>query len=563
VSNSSNVTGACLLGLAVTLGSGAAAGAADERTASEWLVEPRAGVVLLRLVHDERGRTDGGELLVDSNRRILLWEGIPGALGCKQKLEVPFDKVRAVRDEPEGLIRLEIKGEPRGKWVFVPLPDFAWLGQVTSPVTTGFGQGVTETLTGPDGLPLHVGGSARFAGPQTRANRVPGEVTTDVRLAVERIRQGLGRRPVPSVELYEALNGRPVEVSIGELLADLDVFMGRAVRVNGVAEPLPKGRGLKLTDEGGEVLAAPQPEIGDLTPALLRDWRGQEVEVAGVVRRRAAAAGEPPVPEIVFWEYLGPERVEGPSEEAPTVSIRDLLERPTEFAGKTVRVVGRFRGRNLEHDLKEPGPRSAWVIKSGRQAMWVTGHGPSGRGFALRSDTPQDTRKWIEVVGRPEVWKGTTLLRARAVALTAPAASVIGGPRLRTLGKPEVVFTLPLVGDDGIPPETSFLVQFSTYMDEDSFESRVRLRYGDLPEPQGELRGARWRYDEVKRTLMVDPGAPLRRGASVELVLLSGITDAWATPLLPEPGSEHPGISRILRWQVQDDTAKGDTASTQ
>jgi hypothetical protein len=81
-----------------------------------------------------------------------------------------------------------------------------------------------------------------------------------------------------------------------------------------------------------------------------------------------------------------------------------------------------------------------------------------------------------------------------------------------------VVFTLPLVGDEPVAPDTVFLVQFSSYMDEDTFEDRVRLRYGDLPEPQGELRGARWRYDEVKRTLVVDPGAraaPGRgRGAS-------------------------------------------------
>jgi hypothetical protein len=551
----SHVTGACLLGLAISVVSGPAAGTAEDKTASEWLVEPRAGVVLLRLVHNERGRSDGGELLVDSNRRVLLWGGIPGELGCKQKLEVPFDKVRAVRDEPEGLIRLEIKGEPRGKWVFVPLPHFAWLGQVTSSVTTGLSQGVTDTLSGPDGLPLQVGGSARFAGPQTRANRVPSEVTADVRLAVERIRQALGRRPAPSVELYEALNGRPVEVSIAELLADPDLFMGRAVRVSGVAEPLPRGQGLRLSDGGGEVFAAPQPEIGDLTQALVRDWRGQEVEVAGVLRRRPATAAEAVVPEIVFWEYLGPERVQAASEGAPTVAMRDLLERPEAFAGRTVRVVGRFRGRNLERDLPEPGPRSAWVIKSGHQAMWVTGHGPSGRGFSLRPETPQDTGKWLEIVGRLEAWKGTTLLRAQAVALTAPVASVLGGPRLRTFERPDVVFTLPLVGDDSIAPDTSFLVQFSTYMDEETFESRVRLRYADLPEPQGELRSARWRYDEVKRTLMVEPGAPLRRGASVELLLLPGITDAWAAPLLPEPGSGPQGILRILRWQVRDDTA--------
>jgi len=218
-------------------------------------------------------------------------------------------------------------------------------------------------------------------------------------------------------------------------------------------------------------------------------------------------------------------------------------------------VVGRFRGRNLEHDLPEPGPRSAWVIKSGRHAIWVTGHKPAGRGFALRPETAQDTGKWLEVVGRLEAWNGTTLLRAQAVALTAPAASVLAGPRLRTSGGPEVVFILPLVGDEPVAPDTSFLVQFGAYMDEETFEGRVRLRYGDLPEPEGDLPGARWRYDEVKRTLVVDPGAPLRRGASVELLLLPGITDVWAVPLPPAPETGPQGILRLLRWQVQGDTA--------
>ena len=273
--------------------------------------------------------------------------------------------------------------------------------------------------------------------------------------------------------------------------------------------------------------------------------------MAGVLRRRSAAPSEAPALEIVFWEYLGPDRVQASTAEASTATIRDLLERPAEFAERAVRVVGKFRGDNLEHDRPEAGPRSAWVIKSGHHAIWVTGHKPAGRGFALKSDSAQDTDKWLEVVGRLETWKGVTLLRAKAVALTAPAASILRGPRLRTLEKPEVVFTLPLVGDEPVAPDTVFLVQFSTYMDEDTFENRVRLRYADQPEPESELRGIRWRYDEVKRTLVVDPGAPLRRGAGVEMLLLPGIADAWAVPLLPAPEGGPQGILRLLRWQVQ------------
>jgi hypothetical protein len=155
------------------------------------------------------------------------------------------------------------------------------------------------------------------------------------------------------------------------------------------------------------------------------------------------------------------------------------------------------------------------------------------------------------VTGRVEASKGVTTLRASAVALTAPVASVMRGRRLRTAEKPEVVFTLPVAGDEPVPRDAVFLVQFSTYMDEESFAERVRLRYGDVPGPQSELRDVHWRYDEARRTLVVDPGGPLRPGATVELLLLPGIEDAWGTPLPPDPGAPTDRFLTLLRWQVQ------------
>lgn len=88
-------------------------------------------------------------------------------------------------------------------------------------------------------------------------------------------------------------------------------------------------------------------------------------------------------------------------------------------------------------------------------------------------------------------------------------------------------------------------------MDEETFENSVRLRCGDQPSPEGELRRVRWRYDDVKRTLIVDPGETLRAGASVEFQLLEGIADAWATPLLPAMTSPPGDVVTVLRWQVR------------
>jgi hypothetical protein len=543
---------ACLVLLAGTLGRCAAAHGDDGEAGVEWLLEGRAGVLELRLVHDEQRRADGGVLRVDPNKRVVLWEGIPGERGCRQKLEVPFSSVRAVRDEAQGEIRIDIKGQPRDRWLFVPLPHAAWVARLSSSVQSGIAPGLRDVLSFPGGEALPPSGFAAFAGPTVRRDVVPSEIAADVRLGVDRIRQALGRAPVPSVALYEALHGRAVEVSLPDLLAQAGPLEGRAVRVRGVAEQLPHGRGLTLAEEGVRVRIVPQPEIDAVVRSLLRDWLGQEVEVAGVLKRAAAPSADEPTHEVGFWEYLGPEAGDPSADKARTVTIRDLVERPSEFAGQTVRVVGRFRGANREHDLPPPRPRSAWVLKSARTAIWVTGHGPSGRGFALKSDLEADTHKWLEVVGRLETKDGLTVLRASSVALSAPMAGIGLKRRLVASKQPDVVFTLPLTGADPVPPDARLLVQFSTYMDEESFDGRVRLRYGDAT--AGDLPRFHWTYDDVRRTLVVEPGERLRAGATLELLLLPGITDAFEVPLRPAPDAAD-AASRVLRWRVEGEAA--------
>ena len=533
------------------LACGATSGADQAAAGNEWLLENRAGVLELLLVHREPRSADGGVLHVDPNRRVVTWEGIPGERGCRQKLEASFGSVRVIRDEPQGLIRLEIKGQPRDRWLFVPLPHAGWLAHAASALSEGMTREVTESFVGPDGLPLPVGGSPAFSGAQFKTGIVPGEVSGDVRLAVERIREALGRTPAPSVELHEALSGRPVDVSITDLLADPGPFEGRAVRVRGVVEVLPGRQGLALGDEGGRLRVAPQPELADVVASLARDWKGQEVEVAGVLKRSASSSADGPNHEVVFWEYLGPESVAAMAE-VRTVTIRDLVERPAELAGQTFRVVGMFRGHDVDRSLPPPRPRGAWAIKSGRHSIWVTGHKPSGRGFTLHPELEADTHKWLEVVGRLDVQAGVGRLHASAVALSAPASFVGHGKRLVGAHQPEVVFTLPLADEDPVATDARFLVQFNAYMDEDSFEGRVRLRYGDMPGPPGDLPRMRWTYDDVRRTLIVDPGEPLRTGATVELLLLAGITDAFATPLASGAGTNSAGPARLLRWRVGD-----------
>ena len=139
---------------------------------------------------------------------------------------------------------------------------------------------------------------------------------------------------------------------------------------------------------------------------------------------------------------------------ARDVTLESLVAKPGSRDGETVRVVGKFRGRNLYGDL--PGSsqdRGAdWVIKDDLFAVWVTGKKPKGSGWELDATLKRDTGKWIEVIGRPETRRGVTYLRAIRVSLTNPPSAVADAkapppPPERPKRPPVIVFALPLDGE--------------------------------------------------------------------------------------------------------------------
>jgi hypothetical protein len=522
---------------------------AGKGQAPDWLVEDRAGVVRLRLAHAERERPDGGTLVVDPNRRVLEWHGAPGENGCRRSLEVPFARVRALRAEPQGVLRLELRGEADGGWELVPLPHAAWLTRTSAAIAQGFLPDFRNTLvTGPvDDAPLPPSGSAAFMGAQVRADLVPPEVAADVRLAAETVRRALGRTALPAARVYEALHGDAIEVSLDDLAAGAATLEGRAVRVRArvAAEP---GGGLALVDGAARVPITPEPEVAALVRAAARGWHDREIEVTGVVRRTSRADG--PAPTIAFWQFEGPDRDTAPAIDARTVSLRALVEQAAALSGQTLRVVGKFRGRNLFGDLPGPAPRGGWVIKAKRHAVWVVGRGPSGRGFHLNPALARDTTQWVEVVGTTEMLDGRPVLRARAVALAAPQTFVWNGPRLRSDPHPDVVFTLPLLDEEASARDGRLLVQFSAYMDEETFEGRVRVLLGRGSVPEREARRPRLTYDDVRRVLIVDPAEALPAGGVVEVRLLPGIEDVYGAVLAPSTGAGTDGAVAVLRWRV-------------
>jgi hypothetical protein len=184
------------------------------------------------------------------------------------------------------------------------------------------------------------------------------------------------------------------------------------------------------------------------------------------------------------------------------------------------------------------------VIKDDAFAIWVSGKKAKGPGWELDASLKRDTGKWMEVVGRVETRNGITYLRATSVALaSAPSAAAKveapPPPPERPKVPPVVVFALPLDGEQEVPTDSRFVVQFSKDMDETTFAGRILLRYaGPVRAGDRAFDGVQLIYDPGRRALTVDPRDILRPGRQVELLLLPGILDTDGMPLTPRPG--HP-----------------------
>ncbi len=104
---------------------------------------------------------------------------------------------------------------------------------------------------------------------------------------------------------------------------------------------------------------------------------------------------------------------------------RQILDEPSAYSGKTARIYGQFRGRNLFADLPANSARGKddWVLKDGDTAMWVMGKTPKGQGWKLDLDYKGDSKNWLEVEGKPEVMNGIVYLKASRVLMSKAPVS--------------------------------------------------------------------------------------------------------------------------------------------
>jgi Big-like domain-containing protein len=364
-----------------------------------------------------------------------------------------------------------------------------------------------------------------------------------------------------NVDRYDALYGQPVDVSVDDLVQEPSSYLNRAVRTHGRLELGfdSTQRAYLLRGMLYQIRIVPVREVQTEWEQVALQMMGRDVEITGVFLETGQVQGANPAHGVQFWNFTGPPEKEPTGEiKAPEVSLEKLVANPGKRDGQMIRVVGKFRGRNLYGDLPVRTQRTTadWVIKDDLYAIWVTGKKPKGTGWELDSSLKRDTGKWVEVIGKPETVRGVTYIKAVRLQLTTPPTARADvkpppPPPEKPRKPPVVVFALPLDGDIEVAQDSRFVVQFSKDMDESTFNGHVLLRYtGPVLPGDRAFDGLKLTYDRGRRALTVDPGDVLRPRRQIELILLPGISDIDGLTLIPRGTAQKADVVDVLRYRV-------------
>ncbi len=233
--------------------------------------------------------------------------------------------------------------------------------------------------------------------------------------------------------------GDPEAVSLHQIVSHPQFYQQRMVRTRGLFE-IGSDRGdYRLREERDQLLLLPVVAGGEVDVLL-----GRSVDVVGVVRKirpkqyvnmtdldkiedpdlPVLPAPDPGLPSVTLSFLSMFDATPLARRPGGGTGLADLVRDP-DSGGRSVKVVGQFRGANLFGDLPDlPGrDADAFVLKDGDTAIWVVGKAAAGKGFRLDPRLQSDSRFWLEVEGRLEPCAAKTCLRARRIQLTTRPGS--------------------------------------------------------------------------------------------------------------------------------------------
>jgi hypothetical protein len=217
-----------------------------------------------------------------------------------------------------------------------------------------------------------------------------------------------------------------------------------------------------------------------------------------------------------------------PAATPPAPTLRAIALTPDNYEGREVKLVGRFKGRNLYGELPQALGKAKWdfVLQSADGALWVTGVRPRGKGFDLDPGARVDTGRWLEVQGVVERSGHIVYINATSVqeasAQSEPVAEV-AMPERPKLPPPEVIFSAPVQDDDGVDRSARVRLQFSRDVDPKTIANVIRVSYPDAPPDGPKPPGFTVTYNDPAHAIEVRFAQPLERFQKVRVELLEGV----------------------------------------
>jgi hypothetical protein len=245
----------------------------------------------------------------------------------------------------------------------------------------------------------------------------------------------------PAIDPSPRLRGQygdPEAVSLHDIVSHPQFYQQRMVRTRGLFDAGFDRSEYRLREEHDQVLLLSVSEGNEFDMLV-----GRSVDVVGVVRRLrpkqyvngkdldkiedpdlpVLPAPDSGLPRVTLSFLSMFDATPLAHRSSSGGALADLVRNPG-AGGRSVKVVGQFRGANLFGDLPDlPGrDADAFVLKEGETAIWVVGKAAAGKGFLLDPRLRADSRFWLEVEGRLEPCPRQTCLRARRIQLTTRPA---------------------------------------------------------------------------------------------------------------------------------------------